>query len=57
MWDRLGGEQSERQWRDVIGVLRVSGPGMDRKHLVRAAAEAGVSDLLDRAWLEAESPR
>lgn len=49
MWFRLGEGQSERQWRDVIGVLRVSGHLLDRDYLVRAAEEAGVAGLLERA--------
>lgn len=49
MWYRLGGEQSERQWRDILGILRVSGDRLDREYLESAADTAGVSDLLSRA--------
>ncbi len=48
-WYRMGSEVSERQWRDVVGVLRVQGERLDREYLRRWAAELGVSDLLDRA--------
>lgn len=46
-WFRLGGETSERQWWDIVGVLRVT--AVDREHLERWAAALGVSDLLARA--------
>ena len=53
-WFRLGDEISEQQWRDVIGVLKVQQNALDRPYLDKWAAELGVADLLDRAWLEAE---
>lgn len=49
---RKGDEVSDRQWRDVLGVLKVN-PDLDRSHLERWAGELGVSDLLARALLEA----
>lgn len=52
LWFRMGGEQSERQWRDVIGILRLSGRSMDRAYLKRSAAEFAVDDLLKRAVAE-----
>ncbi|MEK7470367.1 MAG: hypothetical protein AAB074_23600 [Planctomycetota bacterium] len=52
-WYRLGREVSDRQWRDVLGVLKVSGAVMDREHLARIAKSAGVDDLLARALREA----
>jgi len=52
-WYRLGGERSERQWSDVIGVLRTNRGGVDRPYLERHARTLGVSDLLERALAEA----
>jgi hypothetical protein len=52
-WFRRGGETSERQWTDVIGILRVSG-NLDRAYLQRWAIALGVADLLDRALAQAD---
>jgi len=48
---RLGGEVSDRQWRDVLGVLRVQGDRLDLSYLRRWATELGIADLLERALL------
>ena len=53
-WYRRGGEVSERQWRDVIGVLRVRGDGLDQARLDTWAERLGVADLLAQARREAE---
>lgn len=52
-WFRRGGEASERQWWDIVGVLRVT-TGVDRAYLRRWAAALGVSDLLDRVLADAD---
>lgn len=48
-WYRLGNETSERQWSDVMGMLKIQGDSMDRAYLDHWATEMGVSDLLTRA--------
>jgi hypothetical protein len=55
LWYREGGGVSERQWRDVVEVLRVSGGEMDRDYLAQWSGRVGISDLLERARAEAES--
>jgi hypothetical protein len=50
-WYRLGNEVSERQWRDILGILLVQGEALDRAYLERGAETLGVSDLLARARL------
>jgi hypothetical protein len=54
-WYRRGGEVSDRQWRDVLGMLRICGTKIDRVYLEREAKEVGVSDLLSEAWTQASS--
>lgn len=46
---KLSGGKSERQWRDVLGVIQVQQKKLDRPYLERAAHQRGVSDLLDQA--------
>ena len=48
-WYRRGGETSDRQWSDVLGVLKVQAERVDGDYLRRWAARLGVSDLLERA--------
>lgn len=51
-WYREGGEQSERQWTDIVGVLRVQGDTLDRVYLSSWAERLGIADLLRRALAE-----
>ena len=52
-WYRMGGEISERQWLDILGVMRVQGDRLDQVYLDRWAANLGVADLLDDARRDA----
>ena len=52
-WYRLGGEVSDRQWRDILGVLKTRGGDLDLEYLRQWAAELHVSDLLERALKDA----
>jgi len=51
-WYRQGGEVSENQWRDAIGILKVQAGRLDIDYLQKWAKELGVSDLLQRARRE-----
>ena len=53
-WFRLGGETSERQWWDVVGILKVTDDA-DRTYLRHWAALLNVADLLERALADAVS--
>ena len=55
-WYREGGEASDRQWNDVLGVLKVQGPTLDRAYLREWARELRLVDLLDRALDDAGLP-
>jgi hypothetical protein len=48
-WYELGDGVSDRQWNDVVGVLKVAGASLDVPYLRRTAALLGVERLLDRA--------
>lgn len=52
-WYRMGGEVFDRQWRDVLGVLKVQGDRLDQDYLRRMSVELGVTDLLERVLEEA----
>lgn len=52
-WYRMGGEVSDRQWRDILGVLKTKSGEIDIDYLKKWASELKVSDLLERALQEA----
>jgi hypothetical protein len=51
-WYRMGGEVSDRQWRDILGVLKTRAGELDLEYLRQWAADLHVSDLLGRALKE-----
>lgn len=52
-WFRQGGKSSERQWRDVLGVLKLQAGTLDRDYLRNTAKELDLGVLLERAMKEA----
>ena len=48
VWFRKGGEVSDKQWRDVLGVLKVQGERLDFAYLESMAGRFGLADLLKR---------
>lgn len=53
-WYHLGGEVSDRQWKDILGVIKIQAGRLDLDYLQKWAAELNVSDLLQRALNESE---
>jgi hypothetical protein len=51
-WYRLGGEASERQWRDILGIMKTRAGALDIDYLNEWAGELNVADLLKRALHE-----
>lgn len=51
-WYRKGSEVSDRQWRDILAIVRVQGEHLDRHYLAQHAPALRVSDLLERALTE-----
>lgn len=49
LWYVDGGQVSDRQWRDIIGVMRNSAAELDQAYLDAWSARLGVNELLTRA--------
>jgi hypothetical protein len=54
LWFQAGGGVSDRQWSDVIGILRVQGGKLDKEYLERISRSVGVKDLLEKACRESK---
>jgi hypothetical protein len=52
-WYRDGGEVSERQWNDIVGII-ANNPGLDWEYVNLWAARLHVADLLARARVDVE---
>jgi hypothetical protein len=48
-WYRLGNETSDRQWADILGVLKLLRSQLSEPYLRRWAKDPRVDDLLERA--------
>ena len=51
-WFRKGNEVSERQWSDVLGILKVQKNKLDYNYMREWSERLDVSDLLDKALAE-----
>ena len=51
LWYRMGGEVSDRQWRDILGVVKTRRGQLDIKYLRQGAVDLGVEDLLERVLI------
>jgi hypothetical protein len=52
-WYRAGGETSNTQWTDVLGIIGTQGRGLDVDYLRAWALKLNISDLLERVLDEA----
>ena len=52
LWFRDRGEVSDRQWRDILGVLRMQHGSLDMVYLRDWAVRLALTNLLDRAAAE-----
>ncbi len=52
---RKGDDVSDRQWRDVVGILRMNDTSFDQDYLQRTATAVDLTDLLTAA-LDAAAP-
>ncbi len=48
-WYRLGGETSDRQWNDILNVLKIRKGNIDVAYLRKWATELGIEDILEKA--------
>jgi hypothetical protein len=48
----MGGGVSDRQWGDVLGVLKVQRASLDWEYMEMWAERLGIADLLERARQE-----
>ncbi|BDA69021.1 hypothetical protein CAL7716_031870 [Calothrix sp. PCC 7716] len=51
MWGR--GSQSEKQWRDVLGIIKLQAENLDYGYLVEWAESLDLADALTEALAEA----
>jgi hypothetical protein len=54
-WFRMTNETSERQWTDVLNLIKTLRDRLDSAYLDHWAVEIGVKDLLDRVRAQAEN--
>ena len=55
-WYRLGGEVSDRQWRDLLGLLEIHRESLDRAYLERWVVALGLQTLWQRAIVATRFP-
>lgn len=54
-WYKIGGQVSERQWNDLVGIIKVQKGVLDLEYLTGWAHKLGMSDLLEKAMRDAVS--
>lgn len=54
-WYRPGGEESERQWHDILGILHLRLEQLDIQYLKDSAAAIQTAELLERSFAEIQN--
>lgn len=54
LWYKKGNMISEKQWLDIIGVIKVQSSVLDSKYLRLWAEKMDIQNLLEKAFLESE---
>ena len=54
-WYAEGGQVSDRQWRDILGVLAIQGDALDYDYLRDQAQGLGLAPLLDRVIQDSQN--
>jgi hypothetical protein len=52
-WYESGGRVSERQWLDVLGVIKVQADSLDKEYLKHWSKQLGISELVQEAFQDA----
>lgn len=52
LWYRMGQKRSERQWRDILGILKLQEPVLDLAYLQQWADHLQLSEDLEQALME-----
>jgi hypothetical protein len=52
-WYEAGGRVSERQWLDILGLLKIRGNTLDRAYLDEWARKLGLASLLTQVYQDA----
>ena len=53
-WYDAGGRVSNNQWTDVVGIIGTSATTLDLDYLHQWAGKLGLTDLLDKAFVQAK---
>jgi len=52
IWYKMGEEVSDRQWLDVIGVIKIQGDSLDKSYLKEWSQKLKIPELLNKAFNE-----
>lgn len=56
-WFHEGGSVSDRQWRDVVGIIRINDDSLDDEYLAATATMVGLDNLLRLAQAQARNEK